>query len=255
MPSGMHSLAICAPGSFLPPDSASSSRLPQPRSYVLWTCGIVPRLRGWPPRARRTTVFARVARAVLLVAVGISAITHSEVFVSALAIVLGLLIAYLGVAELMRMTIAEGEGRGPQRTRPVLAAIVVSGAAPLRWLGCSPGPEASPREASGSRRSVVTAPSSCAIGRTTRSPRRQPTTPCRRRRTRAGTLPSRRRESRSSFAPGSGDFSSTPTQASRPREGRSRPISPTSPPGSARPSRMRWVSAHSTRPCASATES
>ena len=79
--------------------------------------------------------FARVARALLLLALGVLAITHVQVFISGLGLLLGVAIAYLGVAELLRMISADHTAQEPQRARPVVAAAIVTGAAALAAVG------------------------------------------------------------------------------------------------------------------------
>ena len=77
----------------------------------------------------------RLARAVLFVGLGLLAMTHADTVVTGVGVLLGLFLAYLGVAELMRLAFS-GEARDSSRgTRPVLAATVVVGVAALAAVG------------------------------------------------------------------------------------------------------------------------
>ncbi len=82
-----------------------------------------------------TSVPARAARALALIAAGILGATHGEEFASMLAMLLGLLIAYVGASELMHMTLAEERGAAAPAGRRTLVAIIVAGVASLAAVG------------------------------------------------------------------------------------------------------------------------
>jgi hypothetical protein len=79
----------------------------------------VPESRGW-----------RAVRAVLLVAAGILIVVRNEAFLTLIATLVGVFVAYAGVAELMRLTIAAPEeaARDRRRGRSALAAAGIAAA-------------------------------------------------------------------------------------------------------------------------------
>ena len=82
----------------------------------------VPEHRGW-----------RAVRAVLLVAAGILIVLRNQAFLSLLATLVGVFVAYAGVAELMRLTIAvpEEAARDQRRGRSALVAAGIAAGAIL----------------------------------------------------------------------------------------------------------------------------
>ena len=128
----------------------------------------------------------RVVRALALIVVGVLIVIEPDAFIHLLALAVGLYVAYAGVSELMRITIAPATeeqreaGADPRPPRPgrpgIAAAVIIIGGA----IFIASGGTVSESLRMRSRPRAATGTPNSAIARSTRSRSHRRTTRCRR---------------------------------------------------------------------------